>query len=452
MKMKIIVQFGGTGDLAKKKLYPAYNELYKEKHDFFVIALGRRYNTEEDFMKDVINNKEIDSNFKKRVKYLNYDINNRKENSDIVSCIKDIMNSNSLGKSAIELVYYFALLPDLYGKAIDSVKEINNSLGNPSKKIVVEKPFGFDLDSSEAYNKILNKEFSDEEIYRVDHYLGKEFVQNILVMRFYNDIIQSIWNKNYIDHIQIILNETAGVDQRLGFYENIGVVRDMVQNHILQIVTHLTMSEPSDFTQEEISHEKLKVLKSTREIDEFVLAKYKSLGKDENREINTPTFAALKLYVDNFDFSGVPIYVMTGKKQECKCSTIYVKFRNFKTKSERKGKIGDNAMIITMQPDMSIDLTLNMKKPSETWKSESIKLNFNHADTFKINTPEAYHQIMAKIFQNDKTLFPCHMEIKESWKIVNKLLNSKKIEVYNDRARPKGAELLIEKDKREWFI
>ena len=450
--MKIIVQFGGTGDLAKQKLYPAYSELYKKEYDFFVIALGRRYQTEEDFMKDMIHSDKIDSNFKKRLKYINYDINDATQNNDIIECIKSITKDNSLCKNNVELIYYFALLPELYGKAIESVKEINKSLNNPSKKIVVEKPFGFDLESSEAYNKILNKEFSDEEIYRVDHYLGKEFVQNILVMRFYNDIIQSIWNKNYIDHIQIILNETAGVDQRLGFYEKIGVVRDMVQNHILQIVTHLTMSEPSDFTQEEISHEKLKVLKSMRKIDEFVLAKYKSLGKNEEREINTPTFAALKLYVDNFDFSGVPIYVMTGKKQGCKCSTIYVKFRNFKTKSERKGNVGDNAMIITMQPDMSIDLSLNMKKPSETWKSESIKLNFNHADTFKINTPEAYQQIVEKIFQSDKTLFPCHSEIKESWEIVGKMLTEKKISTYEDGEKPETAEEFIRKDKKEWFI
>ena len=449
--MKIIIQFGGTGDLAKNKLFPAYYELYKEGNDFTVLALGRRYQNQDEFVKDVI--KTNDTSFIKKIKYLNYNIDEPKDNDTVVEYINSIYTKNKTSNKDFELIYYFALQPELYKKAIDNVKKINSALHDPPKKIIVEKPFGFDLESAEEYNKILNKEFSDEEIYRVDHYLGKEFVQNILIMRFYNDIIQSIWNKNYIDHIQIILNETSGVDQRLGFYEKIGVVRDMIQNHILQIITHLTMSEPSDFSQEEISHEKIKVLKSIRTIKEkdFILGKYQSLGKNEDREINVPTFAVLKLYVDNFDFSGVPIYVMTGKKQSCKCSTIYIKFKNFKNRSERQDNISDNAMIITMQPDMSIDLALNMKKPSETWKSESVKLNFNHANTFKINTPEAYHQILEKIFLSDKTLFPCHSEIKESWKIVEPMLSSEKLVVYKDGEKPKEAEDFIEKDERKWY-
>lgn len=441
--MKIIVQFGGTGDLAHKKLIPAYFELFKKEHDIHVIALGRRYETEKEYLKNMTTI--TDKIFLSRLHYVQYDMTNSEDNTKIVDKIA------SLG-TVEEISYYLALQPELYEHAIVNIKHIDDALGGVKKKIVVEKPFGFDLQSAEKYNAILSKEFEDEEIYRVDHYLGKEFVQNILVMRFYNDIIQGIWNKNFIDHIQIIINETAGVDQRLGFYERIGVVRDMVQNHILQIITHLTMAEPTEFTPEEIVHEKMKVLKSIKKINEYTVAKYKGLGLHANHDINIPTFTALKLYVDTFDFAGVPIYVKTGKKQNCKCSTIYVKFRNVKTKSERKGNSDDNAMIITIQPDMSIDLTLNMKKPSETWTSQSVKLNFNHANTFKVNTPEAYEKIIEKILQGDKTLFPSIEEIKESWKIVEPLLSEKKLEVYNEGTMPTSAKKLIEKDGRKWFI
>ena len=448
--MKIIIQFGGTGDLARNKLFPAYQELFTKYNDFNVISLGRRYKSEKEFLdRSLIDYK---PSFKKIMHYMNFDIDNSNDTEKLIELINNLFHNNKNNPKNNEIIYYLALQPELYGKAISRIKQIDEGINKIKKKIVLEKPFGFDYESSENYNRILSKEFTDDEIYRVDHYLGKEFVQNLLVMRFYNDIIQSIWNKNYIDHIQIILNETAGVDQRLGFYEKIGVVRDMVQNHILQLITHLTMSEPSEFTQEEISHEKIKVLKSIRKINEFVLGKYKTLGEAENKEINIPTVTAFKLFVDNFDFSGVPIYVMTGKKQPCKCSIIYIKFKNFKTKHERKGNVEDNAMIITMQPEMSIDLAINIKKPSETWNSESVKLNFNHSNTFKINTPEAYQQILEKIFNNDKTLFPCHSEIKESWKIVEPMLNEKKISIHEDGKKLHEAIELIEKDERKWFI
>ena len=448
---KIIIQFGGTGDLARLKLIPAYHELYLEKYDFEIIALGRRYETKEEYLKDITDI--TDKDFLKKIHYIHYDMKNPNDNENLIAKL------NTLAKDTdqVEILYYLALLPQLYESAISNIKEIDKKLDcKLFKKIIVEKPFGFDIESAKKYNSILNKEFKDEQIYRVDHYLGKEFVQNLLVMRFYNDVIQGIWNKNFIEHIQIILNETAGVDQRLGFYEDIGVVRDMVQNHILQIVTHLVMNEPASFTQQEISQEKIKVLKSIRKIskEDFVVSKYKGLGKNSGKNINTPTFTALKLHVDTFDFAGVPIYIKTGKKQRCKCSTIYIKFRNFKTKRERQENLEDNAMIITMQPEMNIDLTLNIKKPEHSWDAHPIKLNFNHADTFKGNTPEAYHQIIERILNNDKTLFPCAGEIEESWKIVEPLLkkSEKKLTMYSEGSMPKEAKNLIEKDSRKWFI
>ncbi len=180
----------------------------------------------------------------------------------------------------VEFIYYIALQPSLYEAAIRQIEQINTHMHcTVSKKIIVEKPFGFDLDTATAYNTILTSVFTNEEIYRIDHYLGKEFMQNLLIMRFHNDIIRGIWNNHFIDHIQIIFDEDLGVEERLGFYEQIGVVRDTVQNHILQVITHLTMSEPSAFTPEEISHEKLRVLRAIKPVKDFTLSRYRSLAE-----------------------------------------------------------------------------------------------------------------------------------------------------------------------------
>lgn len=442
---QIIIQFGGTGDLFRKKLLPAYSNLLEAGYSFDVIALGRRYERQEEFLSEL---PEKPSDLMVRhLSYLQYDM----QEKTAPTTLAKLLSSRIGSECSVELIYYLALQPSLYEPAIAQITQIQGLITCEVKqKIVVEKPFGFDTSSARRYHEILTSAFEDEEIYRVDHYLGKEFMHNILIMRFANDIIRGLWNKHYIDNIQIIFDEQFGVDQRLGFYERIGVVRDTVQNHILQIITHLTMSEPLEFTPQEISHEKLRVLKAIRPAETFYLSRYSSLAEQQTKGITTSTYAALKLYVDTFDFAGVPIYIRTGKMQKSSRSQIFINFKNSTSRVLGSNRIEENSLIITTHPQMDIDIMMNMKQPNTRWDTKPVKFNFNHAKTFGINTPEAYEQIVGKILTSDMSLFPSIGEITEAWRIVEPMLSGNVIETYEDHTLPECANTLIEKDGRSW--
>ncbi len=448
---QIVVQFGGTGDLAKKKLYPAYERLMSEDFDFTIVALGRRYGSKEEFIKDSVSSG-ADERFIERLDYLHYDMEDEKEATDaLYSYISKIVE----GCKDIELIYYMALQPSLYEDAIKQIQIVDAALVklcSINKKIVVEKPFGFDSLSAKRYNDILLTAFSDKEIYRIDHYLGKEFMQNLLLLRFHNDIIRSIWDNRSIESIQIIFDETHGVDQRLGFYEKIGVVRDTIQNHIMQIITYLTMNDPATLSPEDISIEKVKVLRAITPITDFHTGRYESLGVNSGHVVQTPTYAALTLQVNTYYFAGIPIYIRTGKMQEEAKSLIYVKFKNTTKKVMNDTHIGENGVIIKIHPELTIDIKMNLKEPHTSWKSKPVRFRFNQAETFGANTPEAYEQIVKKIFQGDKSLFPSMREISESWRIVEPMLETEtQMEVYPVRTLPRFVKDMEEKYGFEWF-
>ena len=447
---RIIIQFGGTGDLAQKKLYPAYEHLMEKGFDFTVLALGRRFKDREEFVKEMVSPGAA-KQFLSRLEYLYYDM----ADPEATTFLKERMDELIEGSDQVELIYYMALQPSLYEEAIKQIQHVDTRLScqcKLTKKIVVEKPFGFDLESSERYNEILLKAFDDREIYRVDHYLGKEFMQNLLILRFHNDIIRSIWDNRSIESIQIIFDETHGVDQRLGFYEKIGVVRDTIQNHIMQVITYLTMNEPATLSPEDIAVEKVKVLRSIAPIHDFHTGRYESLGANSGHVVDTPTYAALKLSVNTYYFAGVPIYIRTGKMQQEAKSLIYVKFRNTTREVMRDESIGENGVIITIHPELTIDISMNLKEPDTSWKSKPVRFRFNQAETFGANTPEAYEQIVKKILQGDKSLFPSMREIKESWRIVTPMLTQERhMEVYPVRTLPKFATDLAKENGFTWF-
>jgi glucose-6-phosphate 1-dehydrogenase len=447
---QVVVQFGGTGDLAQKKLYPAYEHLMEKGFDFTVLALGRRFKKRDEFLKAMLE-EGTSKKFLERLQYLYYDMADEGATGPLKQQIQSIIGDHE----QVELIYYLALQPSLYEEAIRQIQVVDSQLSchcNLTKKIVVEKPFGFDLESAERYNEILLKAFADKEIYRVDHYLGKEFMQNLLILRFHNDIIRSIWDNRSIESIQIIFDETHGVDQRLGFYEQIGVVRDTIQNHIMQIITYLTMNEPATLSPDDIEIEKVKVLRSIAPVSEFHTGRYESLGVNSGHIVHTPTYAALKLSVNTYYFAGVPIYIRTGKMQSEAKSLIYVKFRNTTQKVMHDDTIGENGVIITIHPELTIDISMNLKEPDTSWKSKPVRFRFNQAETFGANTPEAYEQIVKKILQGDKSLFPSMREITESWRIVSPMLEDKQhMEVYPVRTLPRFAHDLAEKNGFTWF-
>lgn len=445
-KKTVFVQFGGTGDLAKNKLFPAYNKVWEKDHDISVVALGRRYKDREEFISGM-SLSPLSSDFLDNIHYVNTDVSN----PDIDKIASAIIDAS--GKEDFEIVYNLAVLPRLYESIVSIIRSISDTISKDSKrkvreKVVVEKPFGTDLESAKLLNGLLTENFREEDIFRMDHYLGKEFIQNILVMRFTNEIIQGVWNKDFIDHIQVIIDESSGIEDRMAFYEKVGIVRDMVQNHIFQIIAHLTMSEPSTFSSDAISHEKSKVLSSLRGIESPVLGSYSSLDR------NIPTFVAFKTYVDTFDFSGVPIYVRTGKRLGKKASKIYVEFKNMRNKHERKKYLDPNHITIDIQPEMDIRMGINMKAHGKGWESRRSEFVLDHSSTYGIDTPEAYENVMEAIVIDDKSIFPSWEEIRESWVAVSPILDQKEKEIvkYDDGKIPKEAASLLEKDGRKWVI
>ncbi|HHT80390.1 MAG: glucose-6-phosphate dehydrogenase [Sphaerochaeta sp.] len=448
---RIIIQYGGTGDLALKKLYPAYEQLIGKGFEFDILALGRRFEDRAAFV-DTIIDKSAAPEFLEHLDYLPYDMADPKATKNLTEKLKSMV----VGKESVELIYYLALQPSLYEEAIHQIQEVDSSMDcicTLTKKIVVEKPFGFDLESAVRYNRILETAFEDKEIFRIDHYLGKEFMQNLLIMRFHNDIIRSIWDKDSIESIQIIFDETHGVDQRLGFYEKIGVVRDTIQNHIMQIVTYLTMNEPASLSSEDIAVEKVKVLKAISSVEEFSMGRYESLGANSGHVVDVPTYAALKLYVNTYLFANIPIYVRTGKMQAEAKSLIYVKFKNTTKDVMHDQSIAENAVIINIHPELTIDISVNLKQPNTSWKSKPVRFRFNQAETFGANTPEAYEQILQKILQGDKSLFPTMREITESWRIVTPMLeHDDHTEVYPVRTLPRFANQLADNNNFTWYI
>jgi glucose-6-phosphate 1-dehydrogenase len=447
---RIIIQFGGTGDLVRKKLYPAYDNLVRKGFDFTVLALGRRFTERGEFLSSMLES-DVSESFLERIQYLYYDMADPHCTDALLERLHMIIGD----AGELELIYYLALQPSLYEEVIGQIQAVDSRIScncRMTKKIVVEKPFGFDLSSAERYNQILLKGFSDKEIYRVDHYLGKEFMQNLLILRFHNDIIRKIWDNNSIEHIEIIFDETHGVDQRLGFYEKIGVVRDTIQNHIMQIITYLTMTEPVALTPEDIAVEKVKVLRTIAPITDFRMGKYEGLGAKSDHPVETPTYAAFKLSVNTYGFAQVPIYVRTGKMQKEAKSLIYVKFRNATRNVMHDGTIGDNGVIITIHPELTIDICMNLKEPNTSWKSKPVRFRFNQADTFGANTPEAYEQIVRKILESDNSLFPTMQEIREAWRIVVPMLEEHvPLETYPVRTLPRFATDLATENGFEWF-
>ncbi len=447
---RIIIQYGGTGDLAEKKLYPAYHNLLEKGYSFSVLALGRRFATREEFLDSMLE-ENLPTSFTDTLHYQHFDM----ESETAVPTLRAKLTELTAGAKEVEFIYYLALQPSLYEQAIAQIKEIDDHFlcnCTLTKKIVVEKPFGFDQESALRYNSILEQAFSDQEIYRVDHYLGKEFMQNILLMRFHNDIIRRIWDNRSIESIQIIFDETHGVDQRLGFYEQIGVVRDTIQNHILQIITFLTMGDPASISFSDIALEKEKVLRAIGPIEHYYLGRYESLGIESGRVVQTPTYAAFTLYVNTYSFAGIPIYVRTGKMQAEPKSLIYIKFKNSTREVMSDDSIKENSVLITIHPELTIDITMNLKVPNSNWQSEPVRFRFNQSETFGVNTPEAYEQIVEKILQGDKSLFPTMEEITESWRIVSPMLDSKDpVEVYPTRTLPRFVTELAEKQGFSWY-
>ncbi len=359
---------------------------------------------------------------------------------------------------------YFALPTSVFHQAVQLIDGLNSKKG--WKRVVFEKPFGSDLASAQLLNSNIHKVLKEEEIYRVDHYLGKELVQNILTLRFANEIFSGAWRDRAIDHVQITVAETLGVEKRAGYYDKSGAVRDMVQNHLLQLLSFVAMEPPKKDTQDGLRDEAAAVMRHLRPLEktEVVLGQYGQGTIDSapvtgylmeagvSEHSTTETYAALRAYIDTDRWRDVPFYLRTGKRLRQRYADIKIVFR--KGNRHIVGKDGEpNMVIIRIQPDEGIAMAFNVQKPGDEDETESVMMDFCHHCHFGPNTPEAYESILYNVMEGDHSIFPRQDWIEASWKYIDRLRSvaAPPVPYRAGSSGPAEADRLLGTDGRKWI-
>lgn len=482
--------FGGTGDLTSRKLIPALYNLFIDgwlPRNFRIIGLGRTSQTGQQFRDGLKNDvasfsrrsigkEETWNEFAQHVDFLVSEIGADKTYEDISAHIASARDAWSAEPC---VVYYLAVAPRFFGPI--ATKLSAHGLANNSNKarIVIEKPFGTDLASALELNKLLTSIFDETQIYRIDHYLGKETVQNILAFRFANSILEPLWNRNYIDHVQISVTEQLGVGDRGGYYDEAGALRDMVQNHILQLLCLIAMEPPVNFQADEVRNRKVDVLHAMRkfrpeEIQKNTVRGQYSSGWIEGKQVpgyreeggvdpesNTETFAAIKFFIDNWRWNGVPFYLRTGKRMHQSSSVITIQFKDVPHMIFPTGAIEgwqQNRLIISIQPEMSIRIQVQGKRPGLDMTLNPVDLVFDYSGTYTGETPEAYETLLLDTMLGDQTLFMRGDQVEAAWELLMPILNTwtgkKSLSFPNypaDSWGPEAAEALIARDGFHWF-
>ena len=485
----IFVIFGASGDLTRRKLVPAIYDLFK--HDllpehFAILGVSRTDLSDDDFRdKSIRKNdlfdisdedpKKVDA-FAAKLFYESIDTNEEAAYGAVASRLKTL---NEELKTDGNYIFYMSTPPVLYSKIPQflATHKLNKSESG-FRRLVIEKPFGYDKASAAELNQTLKKYFPEDDIYRIDHYLGKETVQNLLVTRFANGVFEPLWNRNYIHHIEITSAETLGVGKRGGYYDESGAVRDMLQNHLMQIVAHVAMEPPISPTAEAIRSEKTKLFQSLRPIAEADVAKYAIRGqylasdmlgekvngyRDEEGvpdDSKTETFAAIKFYIDNWRWSDVPFYIRTGKRMPTKVTEIAITFkRPPHTLFRKEAEIDQsyNKLVIRIQPDEGLLLSFGMKVPGEGFHVKNVGMDFHYSDLTDADVPEAYERLLLDCIKGDMTLYAHGDSVEYSWDFIEPVLNAWKnddsIPVYGYPAGtwgPDVADDMIEPEELTW--
>ena len=377
------------------------------------------------------------------------------------------------------IIYYLAVAPRFFAPIAKNLSKHHLADSLTRSRIVIEKPFGNDLESARSLNSLLNGIFSESQIYRIDHYLGKETVQNMLAFRFANSIFEPIWNRNHIDHVQVSVTERLGVGDRGGYYDDAGALRDMVQNHILQLVCLIAMEPPVSFQADEVRNRKVDVLHAirkfeTRDIQKNAVRGQYGRGWVEGTEVpgyreeegvdvesNTETFAAIKFFVDNWRWHGVPFYLRTGKRMHQTSSVITIQFKDvphliFPTEASEGWQ--QNRLIISIQPEMSIRIQVQGKRPGLDMILNPVDLVFDYSGVYKVESPEAYETLLLDTMLGDQTLFMRGDQVEAAWELLMPILTmwekKKSLNFPNypaDSWGPEIAEALIAKDGYHWY-
>ncbi|MDF2698891.1 MAG: glucose-6-phosphate 1-dehydrogenase [Haloplasmataceae bacterium] len=463
-----LVIFGGTGDLTHRKLIPA---LYNLEHDsnlsenFAVVTIGRRDYTDQEYREELKQSTKSFSRFslnestweklQNRLYYKKLDFTNKDNYCELNNYLLTIDNLHQTGSNRI---YYLAVAPEYFANIVDSLRSDCMKVPHAFERVVIEKPFGRDLESATFLNNKIVNAFTEANTYRIDHYLGKEMLQNIMVIRFANIFFEPLWNNKYIEQVQISSNETIGVETRGEYYEKSGAIRDMLQSHMFQLLSLITMEKPNDLSPTSIRDEKVKVLKELKNKN-VVRGQYEGYRQEKRvaDDSNTETFVALKVEVDNQRWKGVPFYIRTGKKMPKKSTEIVIKFNKSDNLLYDSTHLSDNLLVIKVQPMEGVFFQFNAKKPGTQHKIIPVQMDFCQNCQVGINSPEAYERLLFDVMRGDQTLFARWDEVEYSWKFVDHIIEKWiKEEPHFPNYKtgtwgPIEADELLTEDNHEWI-
>lgn len=488
-----LIIFGATGDLTRRKLVPALFNLMCDgllTPGFALIAFARRPKTDDEFRTEMHesietfgNPKPLDAavwaTFAPAIRYLHADFDRPEGYQQLQILLTELETQRGTPAGQGNRLFYLATPPDAYPRIIAQLG--NNGLNGPAPsqqegagwtRIIIEKPFGHDLQSARELNRQVLNVFDESQVYRIDHYLGKETVQNILTFRLGNSIFEPLWNRRYVDHVQILVAEQIGVEGRGDYYDSAGAMRDMVQNHMLQVLALMAMEPPAAFTADAVRNEKVKALQAIRPIAADEVGRYTVRGQyTEYRNetgvrpgSTTETFVALKLMIDNWRWAGVPFYLRTGKALGRRITEIAIQFRQpplmlFSRDSEDRGQphMDPNMLILRIQPNESIALRIGLKPPGASLSLRPVNLEFYYDEVFGAHTPEAYERLLLDAILGDATLFIRRDEVEAAWSLVTPILKGweqktmpRPMPYWTGSWGPDAADTLIAQDGRTW--
>ena len=477
----ILVIFGASGDLTKRKLFPALYSLAFRRllpENFAVVGAARSEETDEDFkerMKEAVQENARDD-FRDDVwelladgmRYVPLDFADEQGEDDLARTLTELDQQRGTRGNR---VYYLATPPVVFPTVVQAVGKRRAAEG--WTRLIIEKPFGHDLASARELQQVIEKYFDEKEVFRIDHYLGKETVQNMLALRFANGIFEPIWNRQFIDHVQITVAETLGIEARADYYERAGAVRDIFQNHLLQLVAITAMEPPIDFTADSVRNEKVKVLRAMHTPGpKSVVRGQHGRGYIEGEEVPayreeagvdpqsmTETYVSAKLYVDNWRWADTPFYIRTGKRLARRETTIAIQFKRaphppFEELSAER--LRPNVLLVHVQPDEGVSLAIGVKVPGQGMTIRTVHMDFLYGGAFRTGLPEAYERLILDAMLGDATLFTRIDEVEEQWSLVDAIVAA----WARDRPAfpnypagtwgPTGADELMERDGRSW--
>ncbi|MEV5574241.1 glucose-6-phosphate dehydrogenase [Spirillospora sp. NPDC052269] len=482
----VLVLFGVTGDLSRKKLLPAIYDLANRgllPPGFSLVGFARRDWDHQDFRQIAYEavkehartpfREEVWDHLSEGMHFVPGEFNDPGAFDALAMAVKELDASRGTGGN---YAFYMSIPPKFFSTVTEQLQRsgLADRSENSWRRVVIEKPFGHDLKSAQELNDIVHRVFPEESIFRIDHYLGKETVQNILALRFANTMFEPIWNRYHVDHVQITMAEDIGIGGRAGYYDGIGAARDVIQNHLLQLLALTAMEEPTSFSSEAVRAEKAKILSQVRLPDDLSLATARGQYEagwqggvkvagylDEDgipQSSTTETYAAVKLEIDSRRWAGVPFYLRTGKRLSRRVTEVAMVFQKAphqpfsQTDTE---ELGQNALVMRVQPDEGITVRFGSKVPGTSMEIRDVNMDFAYGESFTESSPEAYERLILDVLIGDPPLFPRQEEVELSWRILDPVeehwASQKKVDQYKSGGYgPESSDAMMARDGRAW--